>query len=158
MTGLLAYIGLDVWQASYGLVSLLAIIMAHCLGGFKRRGVASALFLLWVLNIFYTEMTQNLTPVIFFAIGDLIIGSFILWSAKNNWQRGIGSWFIVMMVAHIAFWIQEPQTAEVKYAYWKTFTALGWGQLCHVVIWTVKDIRASFFTALSKNFNLGMDV
>lgn len=93
----------------------------------------------------------------FFALGDFIIGSFVLLTATSSWQKGVGSWFIAMMTAHIAFWLQEPQTYIVQYNYWMMFTALGWGQLCHVGFWIYKDSRIADFIRLSKTPRLDVD-
>jgi len=151
---ILAFVYDNRWAVSYGLAVLLLVLTGYSQDDNRKKCVSSSLFLLWAANIFYTETTSNMTPVLWLALMDFIVGSFIILTSRGcKWQRDIGSWFIPMMVAHIAYWFYEPQTFAVQYAYWVTFTLLGWAQLCHVGIWYIKTsnrFRAIFSTWASR--------
>ncbi len=94
-----------------------------------------------------------MTPVIFFATGDFGLGMFLFLTAgKNKWQRGIGAWFIAMMIVHISYWVSEPKINETAYTYWAMITFLGWGQLFHVGYWYYKTSGNDSLSNLFDNF------
>lgn len=153
---IISYLNGNGWAIAYGLTVLFFIHMGDDRGNDRQKSVCAALFFLWLINIFHTEITSNMTPVIFFAMGDFLLGLFILLTAgKNKWQRGIGAWFILMMVAHIAYWIHEPKTYQAAKIYWMIFTLLGWGQLIHVGTWYWKTARDNLSGSLFGGSSLG---
>jgi len=136
---ILAFVYDNRWAVSYGLAVLSLVLISYSQEDYRKKCVSSSLFLLWAANIFYTETTGNMTPVLWLAAMDFIFGAFLISTAGGHkWQRDVGSWFIPMMVAHIAYWFYEPQTFAVQYAYWVTFTLLGWAQLCYVGYWFIR--------------------
>ena len=142
------------WAVLYGLTVLFLVCLANKHRDDRQKSVCASLFFLWLINIFHTELTHQMTPVMFFATGDFFVGMFLLLTAgRNKWQRGIGVWFIAMMIAHISYWISEPKTYQISYVYWIMFTFLGWGQLFHVGIWHYKTSGYNSFGDLLHGVN-----
>jgi len=131
----------------YALAVLLLVLWAYIKGTPAQRATVSALFLLWFVNIVYIAYSGDRTNELMFGTGDALAGWFILKTAKGNkWQRSVGSWFIPMMVAHIAYWATEPQTIVVQTNYWLSFTILGWAQLATCCGWFISDLVVDFQT------------
>jgi len=133
----------DMWALAYGSAVFLLLAGSSLSGTTRQKVVCSALVLLWISNYAYTEITNNMTPEWFFGTGDFIAGSIVFLTAgSNKWQRAVGTWFLAMMAAHIAFWFFEPQTFTVQYAYWVSLTVFGWLQLLTVVMWLYGRLMA----------------
>jgi len=146
------------WAVSYGLAVLSLVVVAHCRDSDRQKSVSSAICLLWILNILYTEITKDRTPVMFFATGHFVFGMLVLISAgKNKWQHGVGGWFILMTIAHIAYWWHEPKVYATHYMYWQILTALVWGQLLHVGFWFFQTDRYGRARDLSGDSGLGRE-
>jgi len=146
------------WAISYGLAVLSLVMLTHCRNNVRQKSVSSAICLLWILNILYTEITKDRTPVIFFATGHFVFGMLILISAgKNKWQRGIGAWFILMTIVHISYWLYEPKMYGTQYMYWLSLTACAWGQLFHVGFWYFQTDWYGRTRSLSGNAGLSVE-
>lgn len=153
---ILSYLFENRWAVSYGLTVLFLVCVANKHRDDRQKSVCASLFFLWLINLFHTEFTNDMTPIFFFATGDFIVGMFLLLTAgKNKWQRRIGGWFIAMMITHISYFIIEPKTFRSAYAYWMIFTFLGWGQLLDVGIWLYKTSRNKHSYNLFHVSNLG---
>lgn len=124
----------------FALALLVLVLLAYARGSDAQKATVSALFLLWFVNIVYVAYSGDRTNELVFGTTDALAGWFILKNAKGNkWQRYVGSWFIPMMVGHIAYWATEPQTIVVQTNYWWSFTILGWAQLATYSGWFISD-------------------
>jgi len=142
------------WATAYGIVIFLLLMGSTLTGTIRQKHICRTLTLLWISNYAYTEITHDMTPELFFGIGDFIAGTIIfLMAGSNKWARAVGTWFLLMMSAHIAVWFFDPQTFEVRYAYWASLTIFGWLQLLTVVLWFYGRIIVD---SLIRRFDLGV--
>ena len=141
-----------IWSYGYFSVCLFCVATTQLRGTLRQKLVASLLTIRFMANMYYVivssmlsepgehnffiEVIGTIPAELYFGIGDLIAASMMfLTMGRSKWQKAVASWFLLMMAAHIAYWIHEPQTFEIQYAYWVSLTAFAWLQLLTVGLW-----------------------